>query len=175
MRQDRSQPPTDPQLQAQLAGSHGAYRALLDRHPDLEPEWRWNGQKHGWSLKLRDGKRNLCLVKPADGHFTVGFTFGHDAVERALASELPPAIRGIIAAAHTDAGGRSFQIEVRAEDDLGPVHALLAIRRGPDRNASRPSAPAGRVVQPPAALARPPAQPRGDRRAPAQRRGRSPG
>lgn len=184
VRQDRMQPPTDAMLRLRLGPSYPAYRALVDAYPELRPEWKWYGEKSGWSLKLLEGKRNLCFVSPGEERFTVAFVFNHAAVERALGSDLPLVVRHVIATAHTHAEGREFRIEVLSEAQLGPIHELIRIKRGTGRQSGAPRHSRKRAARhapaPPApgrgGAQRPgPNGRRGDRAAPSQRRGRSPG
>ena len=182
VRQDRMQPPTDLELRERLGAGHAAFRRLLDDHPELRPEWKWYGQKSGWSLKLLDGKRNLCFIRPGDGHFTVGFVFGHAAVERALTSDLPVVVRHVIATAPTHPEGRGFQLEVLSEAQLGPIRELLEIKRGPGRSSGAPRHARKRASRkaptppgPGPSPGRRAARSRPDRVAPSHRRGRSPG
>lgn len=175
-RRSQPHPPTEAGLRSLLGPTFMAYRALLDAHRDLRPEWKWYGQKNGWSLKLLDGKRNLCFLHPSEGYLSVAFIFGHDAVERALASDLPAGVRQAVIDAPTYPEGRAVRLEVRTEADLGPVHTLIEAKRGPVRKQAR--APAGHgPVEPagPPVGRRAPAPPRPEPRTPAHRRGRSPG
>lgn len=175
-RRSQPHPPTEAELRSLLGPSHAAYDALLAAHPDLRPEWKWYGQKNGWTLKLLDGKRNLGFLSPHDGYLLVGLTFGHDAVERALASELPAGIRQAVIDAPVYPEGRVIRLEVRSEDDLPPVHTLIEAKRGPVRQQAKAAADRGHVEPVgPGASRRPPAPPRPERRTPAHRRGRSPG
>lgn len=164
--------PTAEEIEAQLGSSFAAWEALLGAHPDLRPEWKWYGPKNGWTLKLFDGKRNLCFLSPGDGRFLAAFVLGHDAVERALKSTLPPELRREIAGARTYPEGRPARIEVRAEEDLGPVHTLLEIKRGGTPGRGRQSRSRGQA--PAAGGHHAPTSPAAGR-TPSQRRGRSPG
>ncbi len=171
--QSRSSAPSDAELRAQLGPAHSAYRALLDGHPALTPEWKWYGKKNGWSLKLLDGKRNLCFIGPHEGYFNAGFVFGHDAVNRALESEsLPADIKRLIADAPTLPEGRGFRLEVRDESLLPAISHLLEIKRGPKpATAAHERAAQGHSARE-AAVPRPPSAPRADLRMPSHRRGR---
>jgi hypothetical protein len=163
-------------LREQLGASHTAYTALLAAHTDLRPEWKWYGQKNGWSLKLLDHKRNIAFVAPLDGRFKVAFTLGQDQVNQALHSDLPEDARHRITEAPVYPEGRGVSFEVEREDQLAPVHTLIRIKRGDashapggprhqrNRAATRPQAPPA----PPPGSVRPPISP-------AHRRGRSPG
>lgn len=171
--QSRASAPSDAELRARLGPSYAAYRALLDAHPELKPEWKWYGQKNGWSLKLLDGKRNLCFLGPREGYFNAGFVLGHDATNRALESEtLPPDIKRLIADAPTLPEGRGFRLEVRDESLLPAISHLLEIKRGPKpAGAARERAPHRQAAEG-GAVPKPPAAPRADLRMPSHRRGR---
>ena len=172
----RQPPPPEPtaaEVEARLGPSFAAYRALLDGHADLRPEWKWYGPKNGWSLKQFHRKRNMCFISPRDGHFLVAFLLNHDAVEKALSSALPPPIRHDIATARPYPEGRPARLEVRAEDDLIPVHVLMEIKQG-----GAHARPARGLKHAPATTARPGPHGHAATRGPlkaAQRRGRSPG
>jgi hypothetical protein len=164
--------PTDAEIRERLGPSHAAYEALLAAHSDLSPQWKYYGPKNGWSLKLLDGKRNLCFVGPRDGHFLVAFILGHEAVEQALHSQLPAELRKAIATAHNYPEGRPARIEVHSEADLEAVDVLLEIKRGGRSGRRKKAAGTGQDAGPAGAHA---AAPHGAHRSAAQRRGRSPG
>ena len=171
--QSRASAPSDAELRAQLGDAYAAYRALLDAHPELKPEWKWYGQKNGWSLKLLDGKRNLCFIGPHDGYFNAGFVLGHDAVNRALEDETVPAeIKRLIADAPTLPEGRGFRLEVQSEEIVPTVSHLLEIKRGPKPAAAGAGRAAHGRKTASAAVPKPPAAPRADLRMPSHRRGR---
>jgi hypothetical protein len=127
------QPPGDAELQRQLGGAWQAYRALLDAATGLRPEWKYYGQKYGWSLKLFAGTRNLCFMGPYDGELLVAFLFGERDVERVMASGIPQAFKDELAAARAYAEGRPLRVRVRNPEDLAPVMELLAIKRTPTK------------------------------------------
>ncbi len=171
--QSRASAPSDAELRAQLGPAHTAYRALLGAHPELKPEWKWYGQKNGWSLKLLDGKRNLCFIGPHDGYFNAGFVFGHDATNRALESEaLPADVKRLIADAPTLPEGRGFRLEVRDDSLLPAISLLLEIKRGPKSAAAAHERAAHAHTAREAAVPKPPPAPRKELRMRSHRRGR---
>jgi hypothetical protein len=166
--------PTNTEVRERLGPTYALFEALLEAHPDLEPRWKYYGPRNGWSLKLLDGKQNLCFLGPRDGFFLAAFSLGHDAVERALHSDLPPELRRSIATARSSPEGRPARVEVRSPGDLDAVEALLEMKRG-GRSGGRRRGSAGhgkaRAVSAGAHAATPDTPPRSA----AQRRGRSPG
>lgn len=177
VRQDsRSAPPSDAALRDELGPAHVAYRALLDAYPDTHPEWKWYGVRNGWTLKLLDGKRNLCFIKPGDGAFIVAFTLGHDAVNRALESDLSTDVLHQIATGPAYPEGRGVRLRIETEHELEPVHTLIRLKRGGGRQSGAPRHPRKKAARRPPSPAGPyPPAPRQDRSPPAHRRGRSPG
>jgi hypothetical protein len=125
------QPPGESELQAQLGDAWHVYRALLDATTDLRPDWKYYGQKYGWTLKLFAGKRNLCFVGPHAGELMVAFLFGERDVERVLQSDVAQSLKDELMAAKPYAEGRPLRIRVRKAEDLPPIMALLEIKRTP--------------------------------------------
>lgn len=121
--------PTDADLRESLAKSYTALETLLQRNHQFRPEWKYYGAKLGWSLKLFDGKRNLCFIAPQENHFIVAFVLGARGVEQALASQLPERLKQEIRTARTYAEGRGIRVTVRTTRDLAPVQQLLEIKR----------------------------------------------
>lgn len=124
-------PPDDAELQRILDEAYPAYRALLDSAPELRPEWKYYGQKYGWSLKLFAGRRNLCFLAARERELGVAFVFGKRDVPRVLAAAIPQAMKDEFAAAKPYPEGQGLRIKVRTLADLEPVQELLAIKRNP--------------------------------------------
>jgi hypothetical protein len=129
------QPPGDAELQQQLGGAWHAYRALLDAAADLRPEWKYYGQKYGWTLKLFAGSRNLCFLGPHEGELMVAFLFGPRDFERVLESGVPQAMKDELLASKRYVEGTPLRIRVRTPADLPPIMELLEIKRHPVRPA----------------------------------------
>jgi len=127
------EPPTDAQLERQLGSAWPAYRALREATTDLRPEWKWYGEKYGWSLKLFKGSRNLCFLNHYAGEFMAAFLFGERDVPRVLGAGLSPAHREEFSTARQYAEGRPLRVRVRGAEDLPVVLELLEIKRSPIR------------------------------------------
>ena len=85
--------PTEAELRIMMGKSYTALEAFLETNADLRPEWKYYGAKLGWSLKLFQGKRNICFLGPQENYLAVGFVLGAKAVETALKSKLPDAVK----------------------------------------------------------------------------------
>ena len=76
--------PTQAELRSMMGKSYSALEAFLEMNADLRPEWKYYGAKLGWSLKLFQGKRNICFLGPHENYLGVAFVLGAKAVETAL-------------------------------------------------------------------------------------------
>jgi hypothetical protein len=127
-RKSAAAPPSPAVLRTTLGPSFAAYQRFLEQHDDLRPEWKYYG-KSGWTLKLFEKSRNLCFITPHEGEFSIAFLLGREAVEEALRSTLPEAVKRQIREARTYVEGRPVKLTVRKERDLAPARKLLKIKR----------------------------------------------
>ena len=134
---DVPRPPADATLERSLGAAWPAYRTLVEGQAGLRPEWKYYGQKYGWSLKLFAGKRNLCFVGPRDGEFMVAFIFGERDVPRVLAADIPQVLKDEFGATRPYAEGRGLRVSVRDISELTTVLALLDIKRNPTKAPKR--------------------------------------
>lgn len=121
--------PANVDLRAVLGESYGALEAFVRHNRELRPEWKDYGRKLGWSLKLFDGKRNVCFLTPHEGRLMIGFVLSARATEAALASSLPDEVKQQIREARVYAEGRGVRLEARTERDLAPAQQLLELKR----------------------------------------------
>lgn len=121
--------PSQAQLQRQLGATYKLLQSFLADNGELKPEWKYYGEKYGWSLKLFAGKRNICFINPYDGYFGIAFVLAERTVEAALAARLPRAVKEQITNARVYVEGRGVRFEIRSAKDLVPAQKLLAIKR----------------------------------------------
>lgn len=126
---EKGKAPGEEELARALGPSYAVLQQLLAEYAELRPEWKYYGQKHGWSLKLFEKKRNLCFVQPREGHFRVAFALGARQAATALASNLPAEVKRELAEARQYAEGRGVSVSVQGPEHLAPVRQLLAIKR----------------------------------------------
>lgn len=101
---------------------------LEDEFGELVEDWKFYGQKSGWTLKLLRKKRNLFFVLPQEGSFQITFVFGDRAVAEVEKSDLPESIKEALRNARKYAEGRGLQIKVTTPEDVNIVEALVRIK-----------------------------------------------
>jgi hypothetical protein len=101
---------------------------IENEYGDFKPEWKFYNNKSGWILKMFAKKRNVLFIVPCDKYFRVAFTFGEKAFEMILNSELPDSIKKDLFKAKKYAEGRTIQIEVKTENDLGNILNMIRIK-----------------------------------------------
>lgn len=106
------------EIKEYMAGNPGA---MLE-------EWKYYGKSSGWTLLLKQKKRTIIYMFPGKDFFTTLFVFGEKAMEQAGESNLPHYIIERINSAKPYMEGRSFQVEVKSEQDLENVKILMDIK-----------------------------------------------
>ncbi len=112
-----------------MGKSYAALEALLETNADLRPEWKYYGAKLGWSLKLFQGKRNICFLGPQENYLAVGFVLGAKARETALKSKLPAAVKKQVRESPQYPEGRGVRFVIKLKKDLAPAQMLLEIKK----------------------------------------------
>jgi hypothetical protein len=122
--------PTAKGLKQALGNRYELFETLLAAHPDLRPEWKYYGEKYGWSLKLFEKRRNLCFVTPRAGDLRVAFTFGDKQYEQVMSSGVPASVKKQLADAKRYMEGRGVSLLVEKPSHLKTIEQLLCIKRG---------------------------------------------
>ena len=90
---DKSIKPDNQKLSKALGASYKYWeeikKSLTDEYGELIEEWKYYGQKMGWTLKLLLKKRNLFFFAAYDKYFRIAFVFGDKAVAVIEKSDLP--------------------------------------------------------------------------------------
>ena len=101
---------------------------LTENVGSVKEEWKFYGQKSGWTMKILLGKRNLFFMKPEQSAFMVAFVFGDKAVNEVGKSNLPENIKTELAEAKKYMEGRGLRVYVKTNDDLEIVKKLVEIK-----------------------------------------------
>lgn len=129
---DKSQRPGPDDLVKTLRRAGVHWNDLLDHlaaeYAPLEQVWGFSGDKWGWSLRLKHGKRTILYMTPREGHFLVGFALGEKAVQAARQSRLSATVLRIIDEAPKYAEGRGVRLEVRNKSVREQVKKLATIK-----------------------------------------------
>jgi len=129
---DKSYKPTEQDLSKQLGASYKYWeeikKSLRDEYGDLVEEWKYYGQKYGWSLKLFYKKRNLFFFTVYEKYFRIGFTFGDKAVSAIEKSDLPKNVIEELRNAKKYVEGRGLRIEVKKRSYVDNIVKLVDIK-----------------------------------------------
>ena len=96
--------------------------------PAATQEWKCYAGKSGWTLVLKDKRRNLLYLRPLAKFFRASFALGPQAVEAAEQSDLPAKVIAMIRAAPRYPEGRAVRVDVKTAADAAVVQKLLAIK-----------------------------------------------
>lgn len=129
---DKSKQPDDKDLTDVLGGTKQLWDELINQvtkecKPVIE-EWRFSGEKYGWSLRLKQKKRTILYLTPCKRYFLCAFVFGQKATEAARRSALPKDVLTTINEARVYAEGRGFRLEVKKKQHLDTMKKLTAIK-----------------------------------------------
>ena len=106
------------QLAAELATGHGV----------TTREWKSYSAKHGWSLRLKRGRRTIVWLVPNAGSFEVAFIFGEKALTAIRHSAVPARVLRMLDDAPKYPEGTGLRFQIKAAKDMAVVRKLAAIK-----------------------------------------------
>lgn len=126
---DKSVKPSDLRLEEALGPSHKYWKELSTRleseYGKLTEEWKFYGQKIGWTLKVLQKKRNLFFFTPCNKYFKLSFVFGNKAISAIEKSGLPKPLINELRNAKQYAEGRGLRMEIKSRKDLDHILTLV--------------------------------------------------
>ncbi|HNZ43354.1 MAG TPA: DUF3788 domain-containing protein [Bacteroidales bacterium] len=129
---NKSQVPTEEMLAQTLQDSclwWNQLRAFVIKHyPSAMEEWKHSGKNYGWGFRLKDKKRAIIYLTPADGYFLFSVVFGEKATQEALQSTISDELKEIISTAKVYAEGRGIRIEVKSANLIGDLQQMILIK-----------------------------------------------
>lgn len=132
--EDKTRQPDAAALAAVLGPALPRWDELVNRvHTRFGPvaiEWKHPGGKHGWSMRLTRGGRNLIYLIPGHGRFLAALIFGERAVQAIRESRVPADVKALVEAATPYVEGRGIRLEVRRKKDLDVIETLLNLKLG---------------------------------------------
>jgi hypothetical protein len=128
----RTNPPDDATLEQALSTTKKLWDAIvahLDSLPNgLVREWKFYGKKHGWQMKVTDGKRAVLYLIPHDGSFRAALALNDQAAAALQSQKIPPSLVREITTAKAYPEGRPARVNVTRRSDLTVVKKLLALK-----------------------------------------------
>ena len=127
--EDQKIVPTDELLEAAIGETFSVWTAIenytLSLYPEAKKEWKFSGQKHGWSYRISDKKRVLVYLLPRDKFFKVAFVFGKIAFHEIVESHIDENIKKELMTTKEYAEGRGIRITVTDENQLKDIQFLI--------------------------------------------------
>jgi hypothetical protein len=128
----RATVPTERDLTTALGSAKPFWDAIVvDMAKELDladREWKSYGIKHGWSLRLRRGKRNIVHLAPCQGCFELLFILGDRAVGAARATKLGVRATKLFDEAPRYPEGTGIRFEVKSSKDIPLIKKLARIK-----------------------------------------------
>ncbi len=129
---DKSKMPDNQMLAEVMGKSFNLWmklkQQLENKYGILIKEWKFYGQKLGWTFKLLLKKRNLFFFKPCKNFFRLTFVFGDKAVNEILSSDFPDFIKTELKNARKYVEGRGLTLEVKNNKEIEIVLKLVEIK-----------------------------------------------
>ena len=94
-------------------------------------EQEWKGiavQKYGWSLRLKQKKRNIVYLAPGKNCFMVSFVLSDKALTAAKAANLPKAVADALEHAPHYPEGNGLQLRVHRAKEMAAIRKIAAIK-----------------------------------------------
>jgi hypothetical protein len=127
--EDQKIVPTNELLEAAIGETFLLWTAIenytLSLCPEAKKEWKFSGQKHGWSYRISDKKRVLVYLLPRDKFFKVAFVFGKIAFHEIVESHIDVNIKNELMTTKEYAEGRGIRIVVTDENQLKDIQFLI--------------------------------------------------
>ena len=125
--------PTDAEIAASLGSTARLWDEFIQWMAEEErvTEQEWKGivvKKYGWSLRLKQKKRNIVYLGPGNGCFMVSFVLSDAALKAVKETTLPKSVAEVIAAAPRYPEGNGVRLVVKRAADLDPIRKIAAIK-----------------------------------------------
>lgn len=129
---DKTFIPTVESLKSALQETYPYWQQIegytLTKYPAAEKEWKFPGEKHGWSYRIKDKKRVIVYLLPRDGYFKAALVFSEKATNTVMESSVDEKIKSHLMAAKAYAEGRGIRIEVQNSNIVRDIKALIDIK-----------------------------------------------
>jgi hypothetical protein len=131
----RDDRPTDAEIAVALGPTINIWNEFIKWMADEEgvTEQEWKGivvKKYGWSLRLKQKKRNIVYLGPGEGCFMASFVLSDKALKAAKETRLPKAVAEVIATAPRYPEGNGVRLVVKHAADLRAIQKIVAIKLG---------------------------------------------
>lgn len=128
----RNSQPSRSEVQAALGSSAEAWAQFVEwmEHEEgiTTEEWKSDGPKYGWSLRLKRRDRTIVYLAPCGGCFRAAFVLGDRAMEAVRQTKFPEKVAELIAGSPHYPEGTGIRLIVERPEDLAPIRKLAEIK-----------------------------------------------
>jgi hypothetical protein len=129
----KAKQPSNAEVAAALGSCANLWAEFIQWMADDEGvgEQEWKGicvSKYGWSLRLKQKKRNIVYLGPGAGCFMVSFVLNDKALAAAKASRLSRVAAEAVGAALRYPEGNGVRLIVRSAADLPAIRTIVALK-----------------------------------------------
>jgi hypothetical protein len=129
---DKKMIPTTENLIESLTGTYELWKDLTGyvhlKYPSAVDEWKYSGDKYGWSFRIKDKKRVILYLLPRDKFFKTAFVFGQKATDAVMNSQISDKIKSELESARVYAEGRGIRLDILNETILNDLRTLIDIK-----------------------------------------------
>ena len=129
---DKKMIPTTENLIESLSGTYELWNDLTGyvhlKYPSAIDEWKYSGDKYGWSFRIKDKKRVILYLLPRDKFFKTAFVFGQKATDAVMNSRISDKIKSELESARVYAEGRGIRIDVNNDIIINDIKKLIDIK-----------------------------------------------
>jgi hypothetical protein len=124
--------PTTENLIESLGGTYELWKDLSGyvhlKYPSAVDEWKYSGDKYGWSFRIKDKKRVIVYLLPRDKFFKTAFVFGQKATDAVMNSLISDKIKSELESAKVYVEGRGIRLDILNETILYDLKTLIDIK-----------------------------------------------
>jgi hypothetical protein len=128
---DKASVPDDIMLSDAIGSSKEIWEEIIkyiyNLYPTAVSEWKYPGQKYGWSYRLKDKKRVIVYMLPRAGRFMIALIFGEKSFREVMGSNVNPDIKQKLTEAKAYAEGRGIRLEANSES-VDDIKTLIGIK-----------------------------------------------
>ena len=129
---DKKMIPTTENLIESLTGTYELWKDLTGyvhlKYPSAVDEWKYSGDKYGWSFRIKDSKRVILYLLPRDKFFKTAFVFGQKATDAVMNSRISDQIKSELESARVYAEGRGIRLDILNDTIFNDLKTLIDIK-----------------------------------------------
>lgn len=125
----KKKPPSDDEIAKTIGDVKPLWDDLKEfmftEYPPITEEWKFTGEKYGWSLRLVHKKRRILYLSPRKGHFRAAVILGERAIEAVRKSGLPEEILDIMNKAPKYVEGTAIYFDVQVKEQIDVLKKFI--------------------------------------------------